>query len=380
MTGTPTTGGGDGGVRAPRPRTAAGRNGLIAAVVYDGATFNGNTSITKRLRLQRGGRAQQLLPGQAAAPRRADRLAPPDRRGRPRRRERVRQHRTTGTIAGRSPGRSRPLDLSNIADFEDQVPASVREACTAPVTATTECGVLGLLRRPRLHRAAGARLLPGPGDPHLPGRTRSGTTCSRPASTGPRLLRAHSRPTGGDACTEIGREHRAGRTAGGLRRAPLRVPHGHRHAAGLAAVLTAKTKSIIIGGFVQDSWSILDKVTLNVGLRYDTLHLHGRTACSASRSRTSGRPRIGVVWDPTQQGRSKIFANYGRYYEYIPLDIADRALTGESLAIANHDCDPRAVGVAGCDLDHGQPAAQRRDGPTSKWRTSRSTRLRRTPT
>ena len=26
-------------------------------------------------------------------------------------------------------------------------------------------------------------------------------------------------------------------------------------------------------------------------------------------------PRIGFVWDPTQQGRSKIFANYGRYYE-----------------------------------------------------------------
>ena len=40
-------------------------------------------------------------------------------------------------------------------------------------------------------------------------------------------------------------------------------------------------------------------------------------------------PRIGVVWDPTQQGRAKIYANYGRYYENIPLDIADRALSTE---------------------------------------------------
>ena len=36
-----------------------------------------------------------------------------------------------------------------------------------------------------------------------------------------------------------------------------------------------------------------------------------------------------MVWDPTQQGRAKIYANYGRYYENIPLDIADRALSTE---------------------------------------------------
>src|SRR5262249_41889670 len=32
-----------------------------------------------------------------------------------------------------------------------------------------------------------------------------------------------------------------------------------------------KVSSTVIGGFIQDSWSIVDKVTLNVGLRYDTL-------------------------------------------------------------------------------------------------------------
>ena len=38
-------------------------------------------------------------------------------------------------------------------------------------------------------------------------------------------------------------------------------------------MFTAKSKSTIIGFFVQDSWSILDKVTLNLGLRYDSLWL-----------------------------------------------------------------------------------------------------------
>jgi hypothetical protein len=40
-------------------------------------------------------------------------------------------------------------------------------------------------------------------------------------------------------------------------------------------------------------------------------------------------PRIGVIWDPTQAGGPKVYANYGRYYEQIPLDIADRELTPE---------------------------------------------------
>ena len=63
-------------------------------------------------------------------------------------------------------------------------------------------------------------------------------------------------------------------------------------------------------------------------------------------------PRIGFVYDPTQQGRSKIFANYGRYYENIPLDIADRELSHEPQIQAWHDyhCNPLARGgVTDCD-------------------------------
>ncbi|HZW88415.1 MAG TPA: TonB-dependent receptor, partial [Myxococcaceae bacterium] len=87
------------------------------------------------------------------------------------------------------------------------------------------------------------------------------------------------------------------------------------------------TKSTIVGGFIQDSWSIMDKVTLNLGLRYDALTLEGQDGQKRIILTDQWSPRIGVVWDPTQQGRAKIFANYGRYYEYIPLDISDRALS-----------------------------------------------------
>jgi len=128
----------------------------------------------------------------------------------------------------------------------------------------------------------------------------------------------------------------------------------------------AKTKSTIIGGFVQDSWSILDRVTLNVGLRYDQLALEGADGVTRISLKDQISPRIGVVWDPTQQGRAKIYANYGRYYEQIPLDIADRELTVASGLIAYHDynCDPLGKGVQNC-IDHARLYSNTR--PSRTW-------------
>ena len=39
-------------------------------------------------------------------------------------------------------------------------------------------------------------------------------------------------------------------------------------------------------------------------------------------------PRVGVIWDFARNGRSKLFANYGRFYESIPMDINIRAFGG----------------------------------------------------
>src|SRR5262249_28186950 len=59
-------------------------------------------------------------------------------------------------------------------------------------------------------------------------------------------------------------------------------------------------KSTIIGGFVQDSWSIMDKVTVNLGLRYDSLTLKNDVGVTGMALNDQWSPRIGVVWDPTQ--------------------------------------------------------------------------------
>jgi hypothetical protein len=116
------------------------------------------------------------------------------------------------------------------------------------------------------------------------------------------------------------------------------------------ARIQTRSKSTIIGGFIQDSWSVLDKVTLNLGIRYDTLTQQGNDGKTRLSLADQLSPRLGVVWDPTQQGRSKLFANYSRYYEYIPLDIADRSLSNVEAQVQGvHDCNPLVDGRKGCD-------------------------------
>jgi len=115
-----------------------------------------------------------------------------------------------------------------------------------------------------------------------------------------------------------------------------------------AAITDKVVNSDILGFFVQDSWSVLDKVTLNLGIRWDGLTMHDNNGRNGLVLSDQWSPRIGLVWDPTQQGRAKIYANYGRYFENIPLDAANRSLSAETQIRSNHACDPMA-GHAVCD-------------------------------
>lgn len=102
-----------------------------------------------------------------------------------------------------------------------------------------------------------------------------------------------------------------------------------------------------IGGFLQDSWTIANALTVNAGVRYDAENLYdaqGRLGLSLP---NQWSPRFGLVWDPTGKGKAKVFANVARYYESVPLDIADRALSGEPQVRAYYEkqpgCDPRNI-------------------------------------
>jgi hypothetical protein len=108
-----------------------------------------------------------------------------------------------------------------------------------------------------------------------------------------------------------------------------------------------RTRSVALGGFVQDSWSVADVVTLNLGLRYDAQLLYAADQSLAMTLPRQWSPRVGVIYDPTREGRAKLFANFARFYESVPLRMLDRYLSGEPLLFAGSDsaqCDPRQPG------------------------------------
>ncbi len=118
---------------------------------------------------------------------------------------------------------------------------------------------------------------------------------------------------------------------------------------------TAAVKSTSIGGFVQDSWNIVDLVTLNAGVRLDQQTIVGADGNTGLVLNNQISPRIGLVYDFTQSGRSKIFANYARYYESVPLDMADRSFPGERQASAIHARLPTNPGARGNITKEGVP-------------------------
>ena len=86
-----------------------------------------------------------------------------------------------------------------------------------------------------------------------------------------------------------------------------------------------------VGLFVSDEWQILSNLTVNAGVRFDSLQATGNgTALHPDRrldfsmgDRIS--PRASVIWDPSKQGRSRVFASYGQFSESIPMDVNDYA-------------------------------------------------------
>jgi outer membrane receptor protein involved in Fe transport len=122
--------------------------------------------------------------------------------------------------------------------------------------------------------------------------------------------------------------------------------------------------------FLRDSWQIRPNLTLNVGLRYEEQRLRYagflQHTVDALTQRTLGKnamtlqnmwaPRLGAIYDWTQEGRSKVYVHWGRFYESIPMDINDRSFGGEvqyvqDFSSSSADCgtmsDPRIGGKNG---------------------------------
>ena len=106
--------------------------------------------------------------------------------------------------------------------------------------------------------------------------------------------------------------------------------------------------------FAQDSWKIAGNLTLNAGLRYEEQRILDTAGNPVIKLTGEWSPRIGAVWDPLRNGRSKVFASFGRYYQVIPQDIQVRALGSEVKVFAYNYTADRSDPIA--EAAFGYPA------------------------
>jgi hypothetical protein len=98
------------------------------------------------------------------------------------------------------------------------------------------------------------------------------------------------------------------------------------------SALNASPQHRNTSAYLQDHWAVLSNLTVNAGVRWDRQEIIDPLGHTAIDLKKDFAPRVGVVWDPTKDGRSKVFGSYGRYYEEIPMDLVIRSFSFERQA------------------------------------------------
>lgn len=100
------------------------------------------------------------------------------------------------------------------------------------------------------------------------------------------------------------------------------------------SLLTLDSKSKNLAYFIQDSWQIHPRLLVIAGLRFDSQKLYGGDGQEYLTFKTKDMtaPRLGLTYDPWGDGKTKLLASFGRFYETVPMDLNQRAGSVEGFA------------------------------------------------
>ena len=82
------------------------------------------------------------------------------------------------------------------------------------------------------------------------------------------------------------------------------------------------------GLFLQDRWAVLPNLVISAGARWEIQDMRDIYGRSQVLIWDNVAPRLGVVYDWTDEGRSRLYASYGWFYQPLPLQLNSRAFGG----------------------------------------------------
>jgi Carboxypeptidase regulatory-like domain/TonB dependent receptor/TonB-dependent Receptor Plug Domain len=93
--------------------------------------------------------------------------------------------------------------------------------------------------------------------------------------------------------------------------------------------LNASPEHKITTAYLQDRFTVNDRLTLSYGVRWDRQQIIDASGVVQIDLKEDYAPRLGIVFDPNGDHRSKVYGSYGRFYEQIPMDLVIRSYSYE---------------------------------------------------
>jgi hypothetical protein len=97
--------------------------------------------------------------------------------------------------------------------------------------------------------------------------------------------------------------------------------------------------------FIQDSWRVTRRLTLNAGLRWDGEYFLGAGDSVAQSIPDEWQPRVGFTFQLGGLGSQKIFGSFGRFYQQLPAKLSVEGHNAGDVRMRFYDEDPRITGV-----------------------------------
>ncbi len=89
---------------------------------------------------------------------------------------------------------------------------------------------------------------------------------------------------------------------------------------------TTSTQNYAI--YLQDRWAVLSNLYLNFGVRWEIQDMRDVLGRRAILIADNVAPRVGVVYDWTDEGKSRLYASYGWFFQPLPLQLNNRIFGG----------------------------------------------------